>query len=135
MKIYTSYFGNLKKLMQAGIIPIGIAQFPPSFFYGTSMKELAPAPFMLSKSMSAKEYDFLFQTRILDVLKQADVVKKIEKLALGKDVALLCYEKDPLDCHRSAVAEWLNKAGHDVKEFGQRPKVPSGPPPVQASLF
>lgn len=135
MKIYTSYFGNLKRLMKAGITPIGIAQFPPSFFYGTSIKELAPAPFMLGKNITPKQYVELFNSRILGRLQQGDVVKRIEQLALGKDVALLCYEKDPEECHRTLVANWLNKAGYKVEEFEGYKNKPSQPLPPQLSFF
>jgi uncharacterized protein YeaO (DUF488 family) len=135
MKIYTSYFGNMKRLMKAGLVPIGISQFPPKFFYGNSMKELAPAPFMLGKDISPKQYVELFNSRILGKLKQGDVLKKLEQLAMGRDVVLLCFEKDPEGCHRTLVANWLNKAGFIVEEFEAYRNKPSQPLPPQLSLF
>ena len=135
MKIYTSYFGNLKRLMKAGLVPIGISQFPPKFFYGSSVKELAPEPYLLGKDITPEQYVKIFNSRILGRLKQGDVVKKIEKLAMGRDVALLCFEKDPEGCHRTLVANWLNEAGYNVEEFEGYKNKPSQPLPPQLSLF
>ena len=42
MKIYTSYFAKAAILRKAGIVPIGVALWPPRFFRGISMKQVAP---------------------------------------------------------------------------------------------
>ena len=47
MKVYTSYFANSKKLAAAGIKVIGVALYPPRWFYGFSMKNVAPTPSIL----------------------------------------------------------------------------------------
>lgn len=41
MKIYTSYFAKAAILRKAGIVPIGVALWPPRFFRGISMKQVA----------------------------------------------------------------------------------------------
>lgn len=134
MKIYTSYFGNIKKLIQAGITPIGISQYPPIWFGGVSMKELAPHSYMLSSTIGPEEYKRLFKTKILACLKRNVVVKKIEQISGGKDVALICFEKEPETCHRSLVAEWLNEGGIKVEEY-YRVKPRSVPEEKQGFLF
>ena len=43
MKIYTSYFGNLKNLKKNHIIPIGVCRFPPKWFDGPNLISIAPS--------------------------------------------------------------------------------------------
>lgn len=42
MKIYTSYFGRLKKLESAGIEPVAICRGKPKWFNGRCVDKLAP---------------------------------------------------------------------------------------------
>ena len=112
--IFTSYFGNVKKLKQAGIVPVSIARYNPKWFNGLRIIELAPKSNMLR--MSNEEYDPKYRA-ILRGLNPKKIVEKIEILGNGKPVALLCYEKDPLECHRSMVADWLKNAGYDSDEW------------------
>lgn len=35
---------------------------------------------------------------------------------IGDGAVLLCWERDPADCHRSLVAAWLRAAGYEVRE-------------------
>jgi len=55
---------------------------------------------------------------ILAHLNADDVIRDIERISNGSDVALCCYEK-PMDfCHRHILAKWLTKqTGIEVKEF------------------
>ena len=116
MKIYTSYFANLKKVYAANIAPIGIARFSPKYFYGNNLLTLAPRADMLS--MEQDRYDREYK-KILSQLNPHVIYKRIEEIAEGRDVALLCYEKFGEHCHRHLVAEWLNKElGLDITEFG-----------------
>ena len=50
-------------------------------------------------------------------LDQATILKVIEDLSGGKDVALCCYEKPDEFCHRQMVAAWLGEYGIEVKEL------------------
>lgn len=97
------------------IFPIGIAVSPPSWFKGASMKSLAPKVNMLK--MEASEYDKLFR-QILDSRDPAVLYRILEDYGDGKDVALLCYEKDVSVCHRKDVGEWFAKnLDIEVEEF------------------
>jgi uncharacterized protein YeaO (DUF488 family) len=127
MVIYTSYFAKVKALNKKGIETIGIAVSPPQFYYGQHYKELAPRFNMLR--MSNERYDVEFK-KMLSRLDPKTVVEDLKKLSKGKDIALLCFEKDPLECHRSMVATWLERnLGIEVKEFvgdiDQKPKKPT----------
>lgn len=48
-------------------------------------------------------------------------VEQVKDIALNETIVLLCYERDHKDCHRSIVAESLQKATHfEVKHAGVR---------------
>ncbi len=118
MKLLTSYFANNKALNKKGILMIGISRYPPTWFRGLSLMELAPQSYMLK--LPPKEYDKLFAEKILGVLDQKKMFKKIEQIALkqGKtQVALCCFETEQIECHRHNVAEWFKEKGFEVEEF------------------
>lgn len=116
MKIYTSYFGNLKALQKAGIYPISIARYSPKYLHNITIFEfLAPTPDMLK--MKWVDYVAAFN-RILARMDVKSLIRELEKCGDGKDVALLCYEKDPTHCHRKLAGDWITKkTGVEVTEF------------------
>ena len=46
------------------------------------------------------------------------IMQEITRLSGGKDAAILCFERDPAQYHRSLVARWLRKAGYEIAEYG-----------------
>ena len=108
--IYTSYFGMMKELVENGIEPIAISRGVPKNFTGRRILSLAPTWAMLR--MSDEDYEKEYK-KIL----QKNDIECIMKLFEGKDVALLCWEKDINQCHRKDVAEWIASYGYEVKEF------------------
>ena len=108
MKIFTSYHKKAPELIEMGLTPISISvQFPRfSKIKYASYKELGPTYKMLK--MSLDDYDKLFQ-EILGKLDPVKVHTHLTNLSQGKDIVLLCLEKDLNDCHRRMVAEWLEK--------------------------
>jgi len=137
MKLYTSYFGNLKKLRDAGVIPIGISLYPPRWFKGLSIQQLAPHRYMLDDKLTEEEYTRLYKDRVLRQLLPTSILKQIETLSSGRDVALLCYEKPGDFCHRHIVADWLRiECGIEINEFTILAKEPTNSPDSsQQSLF
>lgn len=134
MKIYTSYYGNLKKLKESNIIPISIARWQPKWYAGITYKVVAPTADML-KSDNIKD-DYVAQyKRILSALNAKKVVDQILFLTGGRDCALLCYEKPNDFCHRHLLAEWLqSELGIIVREFGIE-NIEIKEKPEQLSLF
>jgi len=129
MEIYTSYFGNLKKIVEKGIVPVGIAVSPPKWYRGIIYKRLAPHYAMLQ--MSREKYDIEFQ-KILLFQNPREVHQDFLKFSQGKPIALLCFEFDRNDCHRLKVAEWIElKMGIKVPEL----VVPKAPKFTQTMLF
>ena len=106
MQIFTSYFGNMKQLEKADIVPIGIAIKPPRFFKGVSLKNLAPRYEMIHWPEDRYTPEF---KKILKYQDAKLVYNQLESSAGGKNIALLCYEKPGEFCHRRLVAEWIEK--------------------------
>lgn len=135
MKIYTSYFGNIKKLQQAGIKAIGIALYPPRWFYGISLKQVSPTKSILfAKDQTQEEYIRRYKSEVLALQDIKQFLKTVEMASGGQDVALCCYEKPGDFCHRHILAEWIKeKAGIEIKEYGYVEKKESEY--VQGTLF
>ena len=123
MQVYTSYWGRAKKLKENGIEPIAICRGLPEFFRGQSFPDLAPKWNMMN--LRGQEFNDAYINGVLAYLDPNWVYQDLEQFGF-KEIALMCYEKNPLDCHRSVVAGWLTAAGYDVEEWE---------PPVKQSAF
>ena len=113
--LYTSYFGKLRQIMANNIVPIGIVRFAPKYFSGINYIALAPNANMLK--MSKNEYEYNYDL-ILKKLNPYEVYNELLSFGNGKDVAILCYEKNILECHRLLVAKWFQKElEYNIQEF------------------
>ena len=120
MKIYTSYFGNIKNLEKNNIVPIGVCCYPPQWFKGPNLASIAPTPYILNNFKSNhQEFIKRYKSEVLSIHKDPqDFVNRLEFISEGKDVALCCFEKPNKFCHRHLIAEWLNeKLNLNVNEF------------------
>nr|DAK56563.1 MAG TPA: protein of unknown function DUF488 [Caudoviricetes sp.] len=135
MKIYTSYFGNSKKLKQAGIKVIGISLYPPRWFNGISLKQVAPTKSILfANGQTQEDYIRRYRSEVLSRQDMQQFLKTVEQTSGGQDVALCCYEKPEDFCHRHILADWIKeKLGIEISEYGYTPK--KDPDYVQGSLF
>jgi uncharacterized protein YeaO (DUF488 family) len=99
--IKTSYFAKYK-----GDDGVCIAIIKPFYFKGTRYKALAPTLKLLH---DYKMQDITWEDYKIEYNKQLEKLdaKQVAKELDGK--VLLCYEKDRNNCHRSFVAEWLEK--------------------------
>lgn len=133
MKVYTSYFGNSAKLSKAGVVVVGITLYPPKWFYGYNLREVAPTPQIFAISNQPDEvYNPRFRREVLAKVDPKAFYEKLKQIGGGRDVALCCYEKPDDKCHRFLVAEWLEQnLGIEVPEFG----VSKNPKYTQADLF
>ena len=113
MKIYTSYFGKISKLKN--IVPISISRYIPYWYKGKTFQELAPSETILNKyrngQISKTQYDSLY-FKELNLKDKAQILEQLEAISGGQDIALVCYEKEQIHCHRYVTARWL-----DAEEF------------------
>lgn len=136
MKIYTSYFAKAATLRKAGIVPIGVALWPPRFFRGISMKQVAPRRYMLDDRLTDEEYIRMYRNDVLRLVDARSFIQDLERASQGMDVALCCFEKPGDFCHRHILAKWLNEqTGIEVSEFGVAESRQETLKPEQQSLF
>lgn len=121
--IYTSYFGNMKRL-SSNCIPIAISATIPDGINCLHLKKLAPSYDNLMqyrKDNNWANYSERYKKETLSKFKSQDIIDEINSLigdtATGKDIVLLCYEKNSKVCHRSLVADFLTQGGILVKEY------------------
>ena len=133
--IYTSYFAKLKSL-PSNVIPISICGKAPVWYTGIQYRKLAPKYDFFMKWKETHDNDYYiehFQKEVLDSLEIIRVLHELHcllpeevKIQIQSSVwsntdwhiALICYEKPSDFCHRHLVADWLNKHGIKVEEFG-----------------
>ena len=119
MKIYTTYFANLRKLPET-IVPVSICARPPKGWRGSEYKPLAPTyNILMSYKQNHDELDYVkqYKTLVLNKLHFKDVVEHLQILSAGRDIALVCYEKSEDFCHRHLVADWFKSHGYYVEEW------------------
>lgn len=119
MRIYTSYFANLKKIPDE-FTTIAICGKSPDWYTGLQYKRLAPSYSIWSEynnSGDSERYTLRFNSEILSKLNIHETFQALENMSGGKDIVLLCYESPEKFCHRHLVAEWLIMNGYDCKEL------------------
>lgn len=116
MRIYTSYFARARQLPE-GIVPVSISLWPPRDYSGARTQLLAPSQDILKEYKAEPDwqrYVDRFNGEILAKRDPAGIIAALGRISGGKDVCLLCFERDPSQCHRSLVAGWLKANGADV---------------------
>lgn len=129
MKIFTSYFGNVTRILKhypkntsTQIYFVNIALYPPKRYETQhSFSELEPSDNILSglrrKKITQSQYDYIYNHK-LDQLNQKDIWSKcLHYFDEDSIVVFLCYEKPSEHCHRHLFRKWMESAGYDVKEF------------------
>lgn len=124
MMIYTTYFGNLKKLPK-NIIPISICGKAPNWWTGLQYKKLAPKYQFFMEWKKNKDNSYYiehYNEEVLNGLQASEVVADLKHLCDKSmysdcDIALVCYEKPEDFCHRHLVANWLEENGYECKEW------------------
>ena len=111
--IYTSYFAKYR-----GPNGVSIARTQPmkgGVPYFPELTEFRPPAWMLEGfkegSITEKEFAHYYRNIVLRGRNASAWGKKLQ------NKVLLCWEKPGDFCHRNLIAEWLRKAGFDVKEW------------------
>ena len=111
MIVYTSYFGNIKRLQKGGNINfISIAGKTPEWFTGKKCSKLAPKYYWWkewkNKNLSEEWYTEQYYNTVLNNINLSELLEE-----LGENPILLCYETPEKFCHRHIVAAWLKSQG------------------------
>ena len=128
--IYTSYFGNIKKIKTAfpDAVLVSIAGKTPDWFDGRKCGKLAPKygwwkewkDKFASDPDSAESKAWYVGKYVATVLGWLDPLKtaaELEEGAGGNPVFLLCYETPEKFCHRKIVSSWLRDYKVQCEEF------------------
>ena len=122
MKLYTSYFANVKKLLEAGYKNlVCVAGYAPKFYFDTPkarfMPELAPRrDWFWEWKNGHLPNEWYIEKYNETVLAKLDPNKVVEEL--GDNAVMLCYEKPGDFCHRHLIAEWITQnTGVPVEEI------------------
>ena len=128
--IYTSYFGNIKKVKAD--IPdaafISIAGRTPDWFIGVKFPRLMPKyvwwkewhDTFWADLNSQESRDWYIKKYRETVLASLDILQTARDIkdAVGWHIpVLLCYETPEKFCHRHIVADWLNSGRVEAKEW------------------
>lgn len=132
--LYTSYFAQIKNL-PPNIIPVSICGKAPDWYRGLQYKKLAPRYGFFSAWKRNHDNDFYvrhFNAEVLRGLNPTRVVSELWYLLSEEiraqmrvpffdnpdwHVALVCYERPEVFCHRHLVADWLSQAGFACREW------------------
>lgn len=131
IKIFTGNFTNVSKYKDC--FPVSIALYN-KFWEGACYRPLNPTWDMMQHE--SEEYTKMYYAK-LRKMDAKTVYDDLCKMSRGKDVVMLCYEKEGDFCHRRLAAAWLeNHLGIEVKELGNgKETMPEKPKIVQTSLF
>jgi uncharacterized protein YeaO (DUF488 family) len=118
MKVYTSYFANLKKVPKDAVA-ISICAKAPDWYKGEQYKRLAPSYSLLTawKATHDERMYVSIYDSFLKGLSQQEILKDLSLISRGKDVVLVCFEKSGSFCHRNLVLNWLKEAGVEGSEL------------------
>lgn len=123
MKIYTSYYANLRKIPD-DIVRISIAGKAPAWYTGLQYKKIAPKIGFFLEWKRNKDNNYYiehYDSEVLSTLVAQNVYDDLKRLSNNTDCVLLCYERPEDFCHRHLVADWLSKElDIDVNEWSNK---------------
>ena len=131
--IYTSYFSQIRNFPE-NVYPLSISRFPPKWYTGPGVKNLAPSTNLLTSYISGKVTKEGYITRYTDEVLQHHVTAKwFENGIIGlfpntddnlpiwesktNHIVLLCFEKPDEFCHRHLLAVHLENLGIPCREI------------------
>lgn len=119
--IYTSYFAKEAKLNRPNTIYVSIAVGNPKFELPFTLYQLNEIkPYGVFGKYHGEEYYNHYIQR-LEKIGVSDIFKKLCAIQQNNpdcDLILMCYEKNPNECHRRMFADWwLHKTGEIINEI------------------
>lgn len=120
MRIYTSNFEKLDKIVADDKVGVAICLKCPSNYEGYWIPELAPTQEMLREyhqNWDIATYTERYQ-KILSKLNANEIYDRLKEYSLKKDVVMLCYEAPGEFCHRHLVSLWFKETlGETIEEY------------------
>ena len=130
MPVYTSYFGNIKKMnsILSDFVFFSVAGKTPEWFEKKNTKRFKKLGFLAPKYEWWKEWHDRFSDNLESVESKKFYTERYDSTVLSKlDIdrlreifedcdgipVLLCYETPEKFCHRHLISDFLNK--HNIK--------------------
>ena len=124
--LYTTYFAKIDKVPD-DYIKLIVTRFPPKWLdiskYPNTyiIKALSPSQKLLLKYKKDNNWDEYVSTFIYEMKNRQDMVNILSKLSKalhkGKNICLICYEKDYKHCHRSLLGQYFEEEGIEWEEI------------------
>lgn len=124
--LLTTYFSNINKIPE-DYIKLVITRFPPKWFdiskYPSTylVKSLSPSQELLLEYKRNNDWCWYVENFYNEMDHREDMVKILRRLSNilheGKNVCLICYEKDYERCHRSLIGHYFQKEGIEWREL------------------
>lgn len=120
MKIFTTYFENIHNLT-TNIMVINICPTPPSGFrnntyprykiitknYRALTPDIGVYRLWRQHKIGDEKFAQYYQKHILDKLDVKTVVRELEKLSYGENIALVTHERPDEFSYRHMVSDWI----------------------------
>lgn len=121
MNIYTSNYRASRALSETDYLLVSISRRSPKHWAGAQCKDFAPSSSLLAqyhRGMSEVEYTDRYRQEIDELSDFYSVFVQLAKLAKGRDIVLLCYEKKGDFCHRHILSDIVfERYGYRINEL------------------
>lgn len=123
--LYTTYFAKMNEIPE-DCIKLIVTRYPPKWLDISEHKNtiiekhLSPFPPILAKYKTTGNWDEYVAefTDQMDMVVTWNALKRVENmLKVGRDVCLICYEKDYTRCHRSILGRYFQGLGFEWREL------------------
>jgi len=112
--IYTGYYHKMKEYQEAGLVTCSISQGVYKFgTVDTDLNCFKPSWKMVKEDYTETEY----RNYCLKKLNPQQIVNNLKKMFGNRNFVLLCYEANPMECHRSFVSKWFRENGIPCEEY------------------
>lgn len=127
-RIRTGYYSKVADYVDSGYTLLSISRTTPNIQTANILQltMLAPSEDLFKRVKSGEiswvdyEHEYRDQISKLDLERCIKLISAVTYAQGSNGVVLLCYEKDSMKCHRSILADVLNKLGileEAVEEF------------------
>lgn len=124
--LYTTYFSKIKDIPE-DYIKLIITRFPPKWLDISKhpetyvIKQLSPSQELLLKYKEDNNWDEYVVDFYEEMNFREDMVFALSRLRIalksGRNVCLICYEKDHTKCHRSLIGQYFEEEGIEWREL------------------
>lgn len=120
--IFQTYYAKVKDFLENRpfAIMVGVTYAQPPFNVDLWAPFLAPKGGLLhdikDERIDFEEYEERFRLQVSNDRRALVLIDALAHMALGRDVCVLCFEKDASRCHRTIVKEMIEHRRNELLE-------------------